>query len=129
MKFNGYHHIGLASADVDKSLKFYTKGLGGKVTFSFPMGDTGKEIYLVDLGGNSVVEIIPIGNGETESNPNWVHIALDTDNAREAFQSAVEAGAAVRSEPQDMMLGTMAVCNAFVFGPDGEVIEFFEVKS
>lgn len=128
MKFNGYHHIGLYTQDLTKSLAFYTEGLGGKITFSFPMGITGKTIYLVDLGGNAVVEIIPKGNGEAESNAHWVHIAVATDDARAAYERAIKAGARTQSEPQDLVLGTMAVCNAFVTGPDGEVIEFFQVK-
>ena len=128
MKFNGYHHIGLAVADVEKSLKFYTEGLGGKMTFNFPMGNTGKTIYLVDLGGNSVVEIIPRGNGEEESNAHWAHIALSVDDARAAFDLAIKAGAKCQSEPNDVLLGAMPVCNAFVIGPDREVIEFFQVK-
>ena len=128
MKFNGYHHIGLFAKNPDKSLKFYTEGLGGEVTFSFPMGDTGKTIYLVDLGGNAVVEIIPRGNGEAESNAHWAHVAVVTDDARAAYAQALKAGALKQSEPQDCLLGTMAVCNAFVTGPDGEVIEFFQVK-
>ncbi len=128
MKFNGYHHIGLYAQDWEKSLKFYTDGLGGEITFSFPMGNTGKTIYLVDLGGNAVVEIIPKGNGEAETNAHWAHIAVATDDARAAYEKARKAGALAQSEPQDLLLGTMAVCNAFVLGPDGEVIEFFQVK-
>jgi catechol 2,3-dioxygenase-like lactoylglutathione lyase family enzyme len=128
MKFNGYHHIGLYAQDLEKSLKFYTEGLGGKITFSFPMGNTGRTIYLVDLGGNAVVEIIPKGNGEAESNAHWAHIAVATDDARAAYEKARKAGALNQSEPQDIVLGTMAVVNAFVTGPDGEVIEFFQVK-
>jgi Lactoylglutathione lyase and related lyases len=128
MKFNGYHHIGLAVKNADQSLKFYTQGLGGEIIFSFPMGDTGKTIYLVDLGGNAVVEIIPRGNGEAEDNAHWAHIALATGDARAAYTLALEAGALPQSEPQDILLGTAAVCNAFVTGPDGEAIEFFQVK-
>jgi catechol 2,3-dioxygenase-like lactoylglutathione lyase family enzyme len=128
MKFNGYHHIGLAVKDVEQSLRFYTDGLGGAVTFSFPMSNTGKTIYLVDLGGNAIVEIIPRGNGAAETNAHWAHIALATANARAAYELALKAGALPQSEPRDILLGTMAVCNAFVTGPDGEVIEFFQVK-
>ena len=128
MRFNGYHHIGLIVDDAEKSLAFYTDGLGGKLTFSFPMGDTGKTIHLVDLGGNAVVEIIPRGNGGPESSARWAHIAVATDNARGAYALALEAGALSRSEPCDILLGTMPACNAFVTGPDGEVIEFFQVK-
>jgi lactoylglutathione lyase len=128
MVFQGYHHIGLVVDDADRSFKFYTEGLGGKLTFSFPMGGAGKTIYLVDLGGNAVVEIIPRGNEGPESSARWAHIAVATDDARAAYDLAIKAGAATQSEPQDMMLGTMSVCNAFVYGPDGEVIEFFQVK-
>jgi catechol 2,3-dioxygenase-like lactoylglutathione lyase family enzyme len=128
MSFHGFHHIGVICNDAEKSLKFYTEGLGGKITFSFPMDDSGKIIYLVDLGGNAVVEIIPRGNEGPESNARWAHIAVAANNAREAYDLAMKAGAKSRSEPKDMNLGTMPICNAFVYGPDDEVIEFFQVK-
>jgi len=128
MKFNGYHHIGLIVNDAEKSLKFYTEGLGGELTFSFPMGDSGKTIHLVDLGGNAVVEIIPRGYDGAEANARWAHIAVNTDDVPGAYSTALAAGAASQSEPADLMLGTMAVSNAFVVGPDEEIIEFFQVK-
>lgn len=129
MQFNGFHHIGLWVKDEQKSLDFYTKGLGGKAVFSFPMGDSGKIIYLVDLGNNAVIEIIPRGNGEEEINAHWAHIAVRTDNPQAAYDLALKAGATSRSAPSDIQLGTMAACNAFVLGPDKEVIELFQVKS
>jgi hypothetical protein len=108
-------------------LDFYTTALGGKVTFSFPTADTGKLVYLVDLGNNSVVELIPRGTGEEEVNPHIAHIALNTDDVRGAYNLALKSGAASTSAPEDRMLGTMAVTNAFVLGPDHEAIEFFQV--
>lgn len=128
MNFKGYHHIGLVVEDAEESLKFYTEGLGGEVSFSFPMGDSGKTIYLVEMGGNAVVEIIPRGTENSEANARWAHIALATDDTRAAYDLAMKAGAKSQSEPRDMALGTMDVCNAFVVGPAGEVIEFFQVK-
>jgi catechol 2,3-dioxygenase-like lactoylglutathione lyase family enzyme len=128
VKFCGFHHIGLWVKDPDRSLEFYTKGLGGKVVFSFPMSDMDKTINLVDLGNNAVIEIIPRGNGEEETNAHWAHVAVRVDDARAAYDLALKAGAASKSAPQDMNLGTMPVCNAFVFGPDREVIELFQVK-
>lgn len=128
MQFSGYHHIGLAVKNIEKSLKFYTEGLGGTISFSFPMGNTGKTIYLIDLGGHAVVELLPKGNDEAEANARWAHIALSTDDTHKAYEKALKAGAQKQTEPQDIVLGTMAVCNAFVTGPDGEAIEFFEVK-
>jgi lactoylglutathione lyase len=129
MQFDGYHHIGLWVKDAQKSLDFYTKGLGGKVTRSFPMQDSDKTIYLVDLGNNAVIEIIPRGNGEEEANARWAHLAVRTGDARAAYDLALKAGAASRNEPSDKMLGSMDICNAFVYGPDQEIIEFFQVKN
>jgi catechol 2,3-dioxygenase-like lactoylglutathione lyase family enzyme len=127
MQFNGYHHAGLWVKNAQKSVDFYTKGLGGKVTFSFPMGGSAETIYLVDLGGNAVVEIIPRGNGEEEVNAHWAHLAVRTDDAKAAYDAALKAGAVSRSEPKEVKLGAMPACIAFVHGPDKEVIEFFQV--
>ncbi|MDR3049879.1 MAG: VOC family protein [Elusimicrobiota bacterium] len=123
-----YHHVALFVQDSEKSLNFY-KGLGGKIVFSFPMSDdNSKTIYLVNLGGDAVIEIVPRGTGEAESNARWAHIALATDDARAAYDFALSKGAKSKIAPQDIMLGTKAVCNAFVFGYDGESIEFFQEK-
>ena len=129
MRFDGFHHIGLWVKDAGKSLDFYTKGLGGKEIFSFPMpDDNSKTIYLVDMGNNAVVEIIPKGNGEEEINAHWAHIALRTNDARADYEVALKAGAAPRIEPKEVKLGTMDACICFVYGPDREIIEFFQVN-
>jgi lactoylglutathione lyase len=128
MQFNGFHHIGLWVKDAEKSLDFYTRGLGGTMVFSFPMGDSGKTVYLVDLGGNAVIEIIPMGNGKEEIDAHWAHVAIHTGDVQAAYDAAIKAGAVSRTAPSDIQLGTMAAYNAFVLGPDKEVIEFFQVK-
>ena len=127
MKIDGIHHVGLYVKDGEKSLAFYEK-LGGKVVHSFPMGDSGKTIYLVDLGNNAVVEIIPRGNGEDETNAHWAHLALRTDDARGYYDLALKSGALPHIEPKDVNLGTMAATIAFVLGPDKEIVEFFQVN-
>ena len=127
MQINGIHHLGLWVKDSQKSLDFYTK-LGAKIVHSFPMADKDATIYLVDLGNNAVIEIIPRGNGEEEKDAHWAHIAIRTDDARAAYELAIKAGAVSRSEPKDVNLGTMAATIAFVLGPDKEVIELFQVK-
>jgi lactoylglutathione lyase len=129
MKFSGFHHIGLLTSDVQRSLTFYTEGLGGKEVFSFPLpSDIDKTIYLVELAEGAVVELIPRGVEEVESNARWAHICLETEDVRGAYEAALAAGAKPRSEPEDGFLGTMERTGAFVFGPDDEVIEFFHVK-
>ena len=127
MKIDGIHHLGLYVKDEQKSLEFYEK-LGGKVIHSFPMGDSGKTIYLVDLGNNAVIEIIPRGNGEEETNAHWAHLALRADDAKAYYDLAIKAGAVSHIEPKDVNLGTMAATIAFVKGPDSEIVEFFQVR-
>ena len=128
MAITGYHHIGLFVADMDKSYRFYVEGLGAKEIFSFPVPDMPeKTIYLVDLGGGAVIELIPRGEGKEEQNAHWAHIALETDDCEAAYALAIKAGAEERQAPNHSYLGTMEKNNAFVYGPDREVIEFFQV--
>ena len=127
MKFNGFHHIGLLVTDAEKSRDFYTQGLGGKVIFSFPMSGTDQTIYLVDMGGNAVLEIIPKGTKDEETNARWAHVALCTDDPKAAYEAAIKAGAESRMEPKEVKLGTMEAYLSFVYGPDREVVEFFKV--
>jgi len=126
MKFNGFHHIGLAVGDVEKSRAFYT-ALGGVETFNFPF--EGKTFYLIDMGGNAVVELIPKldASSPEQVEPRWMHIALNTDDCQAAHDHALSIGAREKSPPQEVNLKTMKVCCSFVYGPDGEEIEFFTV--
>ena len=126
MAVNGFHHIALATKDMEKSLAFYVQGLGSTVVHSFPMGDSGKTIYLVDMGNNAVLEIIPRDLEGAEANGRFFHICLTSTDVQADFDKAVAAGATVRTAPKESMLGTMKVCNAFVIGPDDEVIEYLQ---
>ncbi len=123
---HGFHHIGLYVSDMQRSLKFYTEALGGTITYSFPIGPD-REIYMVELGPGAVVELIPHETG-AENQP-WAHIALWADDTRASFDRAVAHGATVRSEPREGKLGeSLEQIGAFVIGPDGEVIEFMQIK-
>ena len=127
MKVNGFHHIGLLVTDMEKSLKFYRDDLGGKVVCEFPAGGDGsKMIYMVDMGENSVIELIPTGTGKPESEAHWAHVALLSDDAKAAYEFALSVGAKTQSAPKEVHLGDMHMCIAFVFGPDNEVVEFFQ---
>lgn len=119
--FKGFHHIGLYVKDSARSLKFYEEGFGGKVTMSF--GPDDHKIYMVELAPGAVVELIPHDTVEDANSP-WAHIALHTDNCKADFDRAVAAGAKVKSEPAEHDWMT----NAFVIGPDGESIEFFQTE-
>ena len=127
MRYSGLHHIGLYVRDMEKSLAFYTEGLGGHITLTFPMGDSGKIIALVELAPGAVIELLPKGERFAEENYPWAHIALATCDASRAYYDALQAGAESRHEPGHGATNGMEMINAFVTGPDGEVIEFFQM--
>jgi catechol 2,3-dioxygenase-like lactoylglutathione lyase family enzyme len=128
MKIIGLDHVALSVRDSAASLAFYEK-LGGRKTFEFQMRDSDKMIFLVDLGGGAVLEFLPIGSDEKEQNARFAHICLNVEDVQKAFDTALAAGARARSEPRSFVQnGLRSVTNAFVFGPDDEVIEFFRVN-
>ena len=127
MQFTGYHHIGLQVADMAKALAFYTEGLGGEILESFPRAGSGELIYMVKLAAGAVVELLPGGSDAKEEHARWLHIALQTDDAVAAYEQALKAGATSRTAPNTVQREKVTRTNAFVFGPSGEAIEFFQV--
>ncbi len=122
--FKGFHHIGLYVKDSARSLKFYEEGFGGKVKMSFGAEDS--KIYMVELAPGAVVELIPHDTIEDTNSP-WAHICLWSTDCKADFDRAVAAGAKPASEPREGGIGGWMM-NAFVIGPDGEKIEFFQTE-
>lgn len=125
MKIKGYHHIGLYAKDSEESRVFY-EALGGRVCHSFLSESTGKNVYLIEMGGSAIIEVIPKGIDKAEQDPHWVHVAFKTEDSQAEYETAIKAGARSLQNPMKITLGTMTAANAFVLGPDGEIIEFFE---
>lgn len=126
----GMHHIAIQCRDLEKSLGFYQDVLGMTAFLEFG-GD--RKIVLMDMGDGSYVELLgPMKNSpqvepvKAAANP-LVHLALTTTDARAAVEKVRKAGYSITVEPNQVMLNTLPVINAFFTGPDGEVIEFFQV--
>ncbi len=129
-----FHHVALGTSDFERSLKFYTEGLGFTVYKRF-VNSVGKNAALIDIGEGSYFEIFSDcerKNCQKDFAGNYFHLALKVDNARQAYARAVECGAEeMNKAPKDTELPTeppMPVTIGFVKGPDGEEIEFFEVR-
>ncbi|MBQ4087480.1 MAG: VOC family protein [Clostridia bacterium] len=127
----GFHHVALQTSDFEKSLKFYTEGLGFQLRTRWVAG-SGKQIALVDLGDRNYFELFSDGektDAKAGNAGSYFHLALRVDDTRAAFARAVECGAEPLIEPKDVELGEGEVVHAslsFVKGPDGEEVEFFE---
>jgi glyoxylase I family protein len=124
----GFHHIAIWTANWEKSLKFYTEGLGftQKITWQ----EAPKRAVMLDTGDGNYLEIFereiaPTPTGEA----NILHLCFRADDCAAAVEVAQSAGGEVTTETVSPGVFEKLGLNAkiaFVKGPDGEIIEFFE---
>ena len=128
----GVHHIALGVSDLERSLKFYTDGLGFSLVRSWQSGE--RTIAMVDIGDGSCLEIFSDCCGTTPTDKTvgtFFHLALRVNDSAAAFGRALEHGASAKMEPSMVELASQPSLPAvisFVYGPDGEQIEFFETR-
>ena len=129
-----FHHVALQTSDFEKSLRFYTEGLGFEVYKTF-VASSGKNVALIDIGEGSYFEIFSDGekgDGKKDYAGSFFHLALKVDDAKAAYKRALEfGGEEMGKAPKEMELPTtppMPVVIGFVKGPDGEELEFFQLR-
>ncbi len=126
----GIHHYMLRCrgyAEYEKTVAFYRDVLGLKVARTWGRDDN--SAVMLDTGAGCV----EIFANASDSLPDGVirHIALGTVDTDACFEAAVNAGRKVVSAPYDATIPSdppYPVRIAFVKGPIGEEIEFFQVK-
>lgn len=125
----GIHHIAMTVTDFDRSVAFYRDVLGMKPVISWGEGD--KRAVMLDTGDGSCLELFA-GRKQKGEAGLWEHIALSVPDCDAAYQAALAAGAASRMEPTDITIESQPqptpVRIAFVYGPDGEIVEFFSYR-
>jgi catechol 2,3-dioxygenase-like lactoylglutathione lyase family enzyme len=120
------HHIGVFTADMERSLRFYRDGLGGEIVHHFEI--PGGTINMVGIG-DAVVELVPMTPSTTSGAPagGLAHFALTVDDTRAMYETAIAAGAKPgMMTPVELPLGTRKAVLAYVIGPDSETIEFYQ---
>jgi len=135
----GFHHIAIRAYDFEKSLRFYTEGLGFRRRYGWgedgrSKGEKDSRAALLDTGDGNYLELFAGGTRPPESAPAEevvLHFAFRTTDTDSACERARLAGAVVTTEPKSVEPAfaeepkqTFRV--AFVRGPDGELIEFFQ---
>lgn len=122
----GFHHIALKCADIDKSLAMY-QALGMREVLRWGEGDG--LIVMIDVGDGGRIELFANGGEAFSPMGKWVHFALKTDDVEAAYGKALAAGFVSKSAPRIVPLASQPVPAsiniAFVYGPDGEEVEFF----
>jgi catechol 2,3-dioxygenase-like lactoylglutathione lyase family enzyme len=129
----GHHHIALYASDFDKSIKFYTEALGFKQLCIWDF--KGERAAMLDVGDGSILEMFEskhlLEHPEKKKKGLYWHLSYTADDVDAAFKAAVAGGATPTQEPMDVEIPSspchLFLRNAFVIGPDGEVIEFLKV--
>ncbi len=124
-------HLALRASDIDRSIKFYTE-LGMEPYLAW--GEGAKRIQMLKFGGGAgVLELFNEGPeikvvGEYAGK--YTHFAYAVEDVEAAYNTALAAGALPKTAPKTVSLDStpekVSINIAFVYGPDGEEIEFFK---
>ncbi len=127
----GYHHVAIRTRDFDKSLAFYRQVLGSEIHRLWGEGD--HRGVLLTLGNGNLLELLASDALATGPDDVLIHFALATDDVPGMVDRAVAAGAEVASAYKTLDIqaepSPFRGCNAFIKGPDGELVEFFQELS
>lgn len=116
-------HVALLVNDIEKSINFYTNGLGFKKCLKY--GGSPK----IEISENAYIELFRKQSEKPAGTSPVCHFAIATDDCKAAIQTAEAAGAEITKRPtaidqEKPEFPTRII--AFVKGPDEEVIEFVE---
>jgi glyoxylase I family protein len=123
----GFHHVAIKASNFEKTVAFYTEGLGFVERHRWGEGD--KRAILLDTGDGNYLEVFAGGSKERKADESILHMAFRTNDVAAALEAARAAGAEVTIETKDVVVGDnppTPIRIAFFKGPDGEVIELFQ---
>jgi glyoxylase I family protein len=126
----GFHHVAIRAWDFDRSVAFYTEVLGFRHKIGW--GEKPGRAVMLDTGDGNYLEIFEGKTTEGHKPEGAIlHFALRVDDCDAALERARAAGALVTMEAKDVSIpssptGPTPVRIAFIKGPDGETIEFFQ---
>ena len=125
----GLHHIAVQTSQWERSLFFYEEILGMAAVAEAEI--PGRKLVHLDIGDGSYIELSTFsgeyreGEDITSQSP-VIHIGLTTSDVNDAVAQVRQAGFEVTVEPKDIESGDINARFAFVRGPNGELIEFYQ---
>ena len=128
MKTLGFHHVAIKCQDLDKSIAFY--GAFG-MTVERTWGEGDSRACMVSVGNGNYLELFAGGAKGDKPEGFVIHFAIRVDDTQAMFDLALKQGAEVVKPVTALTIPSkpeaLPVTLAFVKGPDGEIIEFFQV--
>lgn len=125
MELERFFHVAVKTDDLDTSTAFYREALGGEPIERGDLGD-GSEYVALEVSDKRVYcfERPPyeISGIEQDVSTGILHFGFVVSDVVAAVESAEAAGAEPLMDPETF--GDLKV--AFVYGPDGERIEYLE---
>ena len=122
------HHIGIEVREIERSEAFYVGVLGFTKVAEHALGDSGRKIVFLDLGGVCAELLSAPGNTAYLEAPaeqcGYKHLALLTADVDADVARAREGGFNVRTEPTDVPAVHARI--AFVEDPDGIPVELWQ---
>ena len=124
-KNSGITHVGLYTADLKGTIRFYEDAFGAVNLGVFDVPSPG---CWLQLGEDDILEIFEI----PESGQGFFnHIAIGCEDVDAVYARALACGAKPDTEPQDICLPLnedVPARMSFVTAPGGERIEIFHIK-
>lgn len=124
----GFEHIGMAVADLDKSIAFYCDLLGFRLVLRKKIPGSDTEMAFLDAGGGQLELVAPrrVLDPATDVPPNRAgikHITFAFDDIEPVFDRLMEAGVTPVEKPRDAANTEIISRTAFVRDPDGIIVE------
>lgn len=131
----GFHHLAFRARDYDRSLAFYTEGLGFRLAHNWgeKAGESDTRIALLDIGDGNFLELFASAPGQEPYTSQGVpapgaffHLALRTSDVDKDIETVRALGCPVTVEPKSVPVNGKTIRVGFFLGPDGETLEFFQ---
>jgi catechol 2,3-dioxygenase-like lactoylglutathione lyase family enzyme len=117
------NHVGIQVADADRSVRFYTELLGGRIASEAMIPATNTKCIYLQIA-NGLVEFLCRGDGTPPPKMGLTHVAFLVENLDAAYLSLTMAGFEFSVKPKVAGSGRGRV--AFLSDPNGVRIELIE---